>query len=36
LHHSPCLGDGTEAVLAGLAGRTIDDLNLLRTQGVLI
>lgn len=36
LHHAPCLGDGTEAVLAGLAGRTIDDLNLLRTQGVLI
>jgi crotonobetainyl-CoA:carnitine CoA-transferase CaiB-like acyl-CoA transferase len=36
LHHAPCLGDGTESVLAGLAGRTIDDLNLLRTQGVLI
>jgi crotonobetainyl-CoA:carnitine CoA-transferase CaiB-like acyl-CoA transferase len=36
LHHSPCFGDGTEAVLAGLHGRTIDDLNRLRTQGVLI
>ncbi len=36
LHHAPCLGDATDVVLAGLAGRTIDDLDLLRRQGVLI
>jgi crotonobetainyl-CoA:carnitine CoA-transferase CaiB-like acyl-CoA transferase len=36
LHHAPCLGDATDEVLGGLAGRTSEDLALLREEGVLV